>query len=110
MKNIPRVLSRKPKVGTRHNLGIPPIGTSHPDSVAVDRFASEMKVKLAQKRAEGRGGWQHKESCSGDFLSQLLREHVEKGDPIDVANFCMMLHQRGECITPAPLTDARTTP
>lgn len=106
MKSIPRVLSRKPKVGTRHNLGIPPIGTSHPDSIAVDRFSSEMKVKLAQKRAEGRGGWENKDECSGDFLSQLLREHVEKGDPIDVANFCMMLHQRGERISPSPQTRA----
>lgn len=29
----------------------------------------------------------------------MLREHVDKGDPVDVANFCMMLHQRGEYIS-----------
>jgi hypothetical protein len=28
----------------------------------------------------------------------MLREHVEKGDPIDVANFCMILYYRGEKI------------
>ncbi|MBY3151308.1 hypothetical protein HFO56_02765 [Rhizobium laguerreae] len=61
----------------------------HPDDIAVDRFA---------KRRQGRGGWQDKESCSGPFLSSLLVEHVEKGDPIDVANFSMMIHQRGEQI------------
>jgi hypothetical protein len=57
-----------------------------------------MKAKLARKRRQGRGGWEDKEVCSGPFLSRLLIEHVDKGDPIDVANFAMMLHQRGEQI------------
>jgi hypothetical protein len=75
---------------------------AHFDNQSVEAFAHAMRVKLAVKRMEGRGGWQDKELCSGEFLSQLLREHVEKGDPVDVANFCMMLHQRGERITPSP--------
>lgn len=70
----------------------------HPDDLAVDRFAAAMKAKLAKKRAEGRGGWQNKDDCSAEFLSELLRGHVEKGDPVDVANLAMMLHQRGERI------------
>jgi len=69
-----------------------------PDDTAVDAFAVEMKTKLAKKCAEGRSGWQNKAQISQDQLSQMLREHVEKGDPVDVANFCMMLHQRGERI------------
>lgn len=73
-------------------------GGEHPDDIAVDRFAVAMKAKLARKRAEGHGGWEDKADCSQAFLSFLLREHVEKGDPVDVANFCMMLHQRGERI------------
>lgn len=72
---------------------------THPDDLAVDRFASAMKAKLAKKRAEGRGGWDLKDECSAEFLSQLLREHVEKGDPVDVGNLAMMLQQRGERIT-----------
>ena len=36
----------------------------------------------------------------------MLREHVEKGDPRDVANFCMFLHQRGEGISPKGGSDA----
>jgi hypothetical protein len=72
------------------------------DNYAVDRFSEAMKSKLALKRDEGRGGWDSKDECSADFLSDLLRDHVEKGDPVDVANFCMMLHQRGERITPLP--------
>lgn len=71
---------------------------THPDDLAVDSFSREMKQKLAKKRAEGRGGWEDKGSCTQQFLSELLREHVEKGDPVDVANLCMMLQQRGEGI------------
>ena len=77
---------------------------AHPDDVAVDRFATAMKAKLAKKRDEGRGGWENKEECSAEFLSHLLREHVEKGDPVDVGNLAMMLQQRGErisALTPA---------
>lgn len=70
----------------------------HPDDLAVDRFAAAMKAKLAKKRAEGRGGWERKDECSNAFLSHLLREHVEKGDPTDVGNLAMMIHQRGERI------------
>ncbi|WP_245279238.1 hypothetical protein [Xanthobacter sp. 91] len=71
----------------------------HSDDIAVDRFASAMKTKLAQKRAEGKGGWEDKNDCPAYRLSGLLRDHVSKGDPVDVANFCMMLHQRGEKIS-----------
>lgn len=75
-----------------------PAREQHPDDAGVDRFAAAMKAKLAKKRADGRGGWQDKDDCSQEFLSDLLRGHVEKGDPVDVANFAMMLHQRGEAI------------
>lgn len=71
----------------------------HPDDVAVDRFAAAMKAKLAKKRREGRSGWDDEEDCSALWLSSLLREHVEKGDPLDVGNLAMMLHQRGERIS-----------
>ena len=86
-------------------------GERHWDDLAVDRFAYVMKAKLAKKRAEGYGGWDHKIHMPGldgrgfyyeapnSLLSRLLREHVEKGDPVDVANFCMMIHQRSERIS-----------
>jgi hypothetical protein len=70
----------------------------HSDNVAVDRFFGAMKAKLAAKRAEGRGGWDDKDGCSNAQLSRMLAEHVAKGDPIDVANFAMMIHQRCERI------------
>jgi len=70
-----------------------PAGDQHPDDAAVDRFATAMKAKLAKKRADGRGGWQ---TASEAHLSALLHEHVAKGDPVDVANLAMMLHQIGQ--------------
>lgn len=42
------------------------------------------------------------EQRSAEYLSELLCGHVEKGDPVDVANFCMLLQQRGESIAAAP--------
>lgn len=71
------------------------VASPHPDDLAVDRFALAMKEKLAQKRAEGRGGWDNPDECSVEWLSELLIRHIEKGDPIDVGNFAMMIHQRG---------------
>ncbi len=74
----------------------------HPDDIAVDNFAAAMKAKLAKKRAEGRHGWQ---STSHITLSGLLYEHMYKGEPLDVGNLAMMLHQNG---MPIELTgDAR---
>ena len=71
---------------------------AHADDIAVDRFAAAMKAKLAQKRAEGRGGWDDPEQCSIALLSRLLVEHIDKGDPVDVGNLAMMIHQRGGSI------------
>jgi hypothetical protein len=79
-----------------------PAQSGEPDDLAVDRFAAAMKDKMAAARAKGRGGW---EKCSPEYLTFLLREHVEKGDPRDVANFCMMLWHLESRIFPlaAPL-------
>ncbi|MGX5660034.1 hypothetical protein ACWKWV_09970 [Castellaniella ginsengisoli] len=73
---------------------------THTDDDAVDRFAAAMKDKLAQARAKGRHGWQE---CDPSDLSQMLRAHVEKGDPRDVANFCCFLWSLGKPISAAPV-------
>lgn len=67
----------------------------HPDDEAVDRFAAVLKDKLAVARAKGRGGWEDKAEVSGDELTDMLVGHLWKGDPRDVANFCMFLWERG---------------
>lgn len=76
----------------------------HPDDDAIDQFAFGMKMKMAVARAKGRAGWQDKKQCSAENLSRLLHEHVHKGDPIDVANFCMMLEMRKERIVAPAVT------
>ena len=63
----------------------------HPDDVAVDDFAKAMKDKMKVSREKGRRGW---ELANAQYLAAQLIYHVKKGDPVDVANFCMMLHSR----------------
>ena len=78
---------------------ITPPAPEHPDDLAVDRFAVAMKAKLKWEREErGRSGWQ---AMTEADLSRLLVEHLPKGDPVDVANFCMMLSENGQRISPA---------
>lgn len=72
------------------------------DNEAVDKLAQAMKNKLAKKREQGYHGW---ETCKHGDLVQLLINHVDKGDPIDVANFCAFLFTRGESLTQAVLDE-----
>jgi hypothetical protein len=74
------------------------------DRIAVDQFAAAMKLKLSRKSKEGKQGWKE---ASAEHLSRLLCEHIRKGDPVDVANFAMMLHQNGQSILPdcTPMVD-----
>lgn len=68
-----------------HALNFP----SHSDDDAIDMLGNAMRDKMALGRAKGRGGWH---TCPVDVLWQRLREHVDKGDPVDVANLAMMIH------------------
>ena len=67
----------------------------HSDDTAVDLFAAKMKEKLKKSRDKGRRGW---ESCQIEHLITSLKDHISKGDHVDVANFAMMISQRGESI------------
>lgn len=58
------------------------------DDEAILDFSDAMARKMAFCAAKGRSGWQE---CSIDELWAMLREHVEKGDPVDVGNFAMMI-------------------
>lgn len=70
------------------------LGSGMADTVGVIRFTQEMENKMGIKRAQGRGGWNNPAYCSIEHLQALLRSHVEKGDPVDVANFAMMIWNR----------------
>lgn len=67
-----------------------------PDEISVDNFADAMKKKMASSSAKGRSGWDQPDECDPDFLRHCLREHIAKGDPVDVGNFAMMLFNRNE--------------
>ena len=68
----------------------------HSDDIAVDVFGRHMKAKLRECRGRGKGGWEDPSQCPTEYLGQLLVDELAKGgDPIDVANYCMMLYQRG---------------
>ena len=77
--------------------------SAHPDDLAVDAFALIMKAKLKASREKGRHGWDNPNECTVEDLSIMLRVHVGKGDPVDVANFCMMLFHRGSQIVKPPV-------
>ncbi|MEE4372768.1 hypothetical protein V2J67_10400 [Pseudomonas alliivorans] len=69
----------------------------HPDNQAVDTFAAAMKTKLTKARAKGRHGWMGS-WVHDKQLAELMVEHIPKGNAgnfEDIANFAMMLHQRG---------------
>lgn len=70
----------------------------HPDDRAIEAFCAELKAKMAASRAKGRDGWYDPARCTSEDLSIDLRVHVGKGDPRDVALFCMMLWSRGSPI------------
>lgn len=102
-----RMAEKEIEAGCDIIAGVP--DSYEPDDIAVDRFAAAMKEKMAAARAKGRGGWEGP-TCNAQLLSDMLRDHVAKGDPRDVANFCMMLWNRGEAIQlPAPAPQPMTT-
>ena len=78
------------------------------DNAAVEVLSMNMKAKLAGQRAKGYRGWNN--DCTQQRLSDLLRECVEKGDPVDVANFCAFLSARGEGIAPQAAPAAVAVP
>lgn len=64
------------------------------DETGLHRFARAMSWKLEKARNSGRAGWDSPLQVGTDELAQMLVQEVAKGDPVDIANFCMFLHQR----------------
>lgn len=58
------------------------------DNTSVIQFTDAMQAKMTVSREKGRSGWH---TVPVEDLWRMLREHVEKGDPIDIANFAMMI-------------------
>lgn len=70
----------------------------HTDDIAIEKFALIMKEKMAVSRAKGRSGWDDPAQCSIERLQTMLIEHMEKGDPVDIGIFAMMLFNRGALV------------
>lgn len=66
------------------------------DETGVEDLALAMKEKLGLKREEGRGGWYDNEKCPAERLALMLLDHLPKGDPVDIANFAMFIHNRAD--------------
>ncbi|WP_405126733.1 hypothetical protein [Ralstonia pseudosolanacearum] len=67
---------------------------AHSDDLHVDATANAMKRRLAEKRAAGYHGWNDPRDCRIENLAILLHRSLRKGNPLDVANFAMMLYRR----------------
>lgn len=72
------------------------IRSAHTDAIAISKFAEAMATRMHQAAMKGHAGWDDPERCTAAVLQLELRQAVAKGDPVDVANYAMMLHARGE--------------
>ncbi|MHB1704959.1 MAG: hypothetical protein ACYCSH_02770 [Acidithiobacillus sp.] len=93
------------EAGSEHStyaeLFVPGVALGAMSDVEADHFlvrqcAEHMAAKLALSRAKGRGGW-HTPRCDVSHLHRMLREHVEKGDMVDVLNLAGMILVRQSC-------------
>ena len=77
-----------------------PAGLAPATGGLVLRFAQAMAEKLhaAEQKYGYTEGWRDDDWM--DECRQKLREHIEKGDPRDVANYCAFLWHHGESTTP----------
>lgn len=71
----------------------------HEDDGAIDQFAQVLKDKMRSNREKGRTTWRDPAYSAGE-ISRHLREHVDKGDPRDVAIYCMFLLAKAARIEP----------
>lgn len=75
------------------------IRLAHTDAIAISKFAEAMATRMHQAAMKGHAGWDDATACTPAMLQLALRQAVAKGDPVDVANYAMMLHTRGESST-----------
>ncbi len=69
----------------------------------VDEFAAHMLSKMwksASKR-DNADAWQ--DPAFAPEIRQHLLEHVDKGDPVDVAIYAMFAHWHGQSLAPQPV-------
>ncbi|WP_063814349.1 hypothetical protein [Burkholderia cepacia] len=80
-----------------------PTGAAAFDDAALDGFNRVLKAKMAAGRAKGRTGWW---GAPVEELSVMLRAHVDKGDPLDIALLAMMHWYKHAPVAPVPARPA----
>lgn len=68
----------------------------HPDDEAVDTFAQAMHDKMAAARAKGKEGWDDPERFEDGVLIASCLSAWQLHEWVDVANYAMMLWNRGQ--------------
>ncbi|MNZ12911.1 Helix-turn-helix domain protein [compost metagenome] len=69
-----------------------------PDADSVAAFAEKMRERMLAAGEAGRTGWQDAEL---DDLWLALVRALADGSPVDVANYCMMIEERGDQLSGA---------
>ena len=82
-----------------------PVALHHDTADLVNRFSQAMREKLA--KAERKYGYSNLwANCDWmDECRAKLVEHLHKGDPLDVANYCAFLWHHGEHCKQEPVKD-----
>jgi len=70
------------------------------DEATIDMFATAMKHKMRLSAATGRSGWQH---VPEEDLWNGLHSHISKNDPVDIANYAMMIWASRSRVELSPL-------
>lgn len=58
------------------------------DDECITYFAVAMKAKMLRSATKGRADWQKATKLE---IQKQFYEHIAKRDPVDIANYCMML-------------------
>lgn len=69
--------------------------SANQDTEALALFTGKMHERLALARKKGKYGWDLPSGCTVGSLARLLMLNVASGDHVSVANYAMMLEQRG---------------
>lgn len=106
-REVPEIKLPEPAFGRatdlpedRRRFPQPPEGSlhsTHRDDLGVFMFGAAMRERLKYCReVDNKHGWWDPSICDTTELVVHLKLAMRKGDVVDIANLCMMLHQRGQ--------------
>jgi len=94
MKNAAQQIQEKwPHIANNINNIAPQFRDEFMDNELTNSVKKAMEEKLELARQKGRGGWWSTD-CDTDYLRQILKEHIDKGDMRDVMNLSAMIFYR----------------